>query len=413
MGTCDRGTTETERSMTRLIHLIYSSGAATPFSNDDLLELLSKARQKNANLHVTGMLLHIDGSFLQVIEGQPEVIDTLFGTISADPRHTDIVTIIREAIPKRSFSDWSMGFADISRADLEEMEGVSDYLISSDEASSIAPGRAKKLLSAFSDGRWRTKSVAGVREEKAQKAEMVEPSAVGLEGVHIAFQPIISVSQGAIWAHEAMAWDNKTQREVASCDQPIELLAKIEEDTWHRALEITARPDLSRSINVNLLPADAPSAVTQMEAIIDIASRQNIDSRMITLELNQDFLSGDLASVISIVQKCKESGLAICLDHFGAGRSGLNQLEMSQPNSIALNEKLVRGIDTNGAKQAIVRGLMQTCDDLAIDVIAKHVETMGEFEWLAGEGIDLFQGGLIGRPKLHEPGETAQIPPLK
>ena len=74
---------------------------------------------------------------------------------------------------------------------------------------------------------------------------------------------------------------------------------------------------------------------------------------------------------------------------------------MCQPNSIALNAKLVRDIDNNGAKQAIIRGLMQTCDDLGIDVIAKHVETRAEFDWLASEGIDLFQGGLLGNPQIE------------
>lgn len=396
--------------MSRLIHLIYSSGATTSFSSEDLLELLARARKKNTGLNVTGMLLHIDGSFLQVIEGEPEVIDDLFATIAADSRHSNIVTIIREAIPRRSFSDWSMGFAEVSRADLGDMEGVSDYLLDSGGTSTIAPGRAKKLLAAFADGRWRSKAAVAPTKVALPGSTPAEEDITAPEGMGIAFQPIISVSESAIWSHEAMAWDSRMQREVHSGDQPIEVLAKIEEEIWHRALEITARPDATRSINVNLLPTDSENAVRQMEAIIDIAQKQDVDSRLVTLELNQDFLSGDLASVISIVQKCKESGLAICLDHFGAGRSGLNQLEMSQPNSIALNEKLVRGVDMNGAKQAIIRGLMQTCDDLAIDVIAKHVETQDEFDWLNNEGVDLFQGGLIGNPKLAEPDQTAHIP---
>ncbi len=147
-----------------------------------------------------------------------------------------------------------------------------------------------------------------------------------------------------------------------------------------------------------------------MQSIIDLANAQNIDSRIITLELNQDYLNGDLSSIITIVQDCKENGLRICLDHFGAGRSGLNQMEMSQPNAIALNAKLVRDADTNGAKQAIVRGLIQTCDDLGIDLIAKHVETRGEFDWLLSEGVDLFQGGLLGHPQLDVPATSARIP---
>ena len=396
--------------MSRLIHLIYSSTASTPFSQDALLELLAKARNSNIALGVTGMLLHVDGNFLQVIEGEPEQIDSLFAKIASDPRHENIVTIIREAIPRRAFSDWSMGFADVSREELNEMEGVSNFLLRGEDAYQIAPGRAKKLLMAFADGRWRSKSSSHGKSEKKTDRETVDAAHAPLDGWRIAFQPIVSITERRIWSSEALAWDSKTQRELTASDQPKEILARINQQVWERALEITSRPDCASSININLLPSDTSNAIDQMKSIIDIADRQKVDSRAITLELNQDYLSGDLASVIAIVQDCKESGLSICLDNFGAGRSGLNQLEMSQPNSLALNEKLVREVDANGAKQAIIRGLIQTCDDLAIDVIAKYVETEREYHWLAAEGIELFQGGLFAHPHLDKPTGVANFP---
>ena len=65
---------------------------------------------------------------------------------------------------------------------------------------------------------------------------------------------------------------------------------------------------------------------------------------------------------------------------------------------ISLNEDLVRDIDVNGAKQAIVRGILQTCDDLGIDIIAKHVNSEDEYQWLIDEGISLIQGDFIAKP---------------
>ena len=61
--------------MSALMHLIYSSAATQVFTPEDLAALLALARKKNASLAVTGMLLHIDGSFLQVLEGEPEAVD--------------------------------------------------------------------------------------------------------------------------------------------------------------------------------------------------------------------------------------------------------------------------------------------------------------------------------------------------
>jgi hypothetical protein len=48
--------------MQDLIHLIYSSAARQAFSDEDLIELLTRARAKNARLGITGMLLYTDGS---------------------------------------------------------------------------------------------------------------------------------------------------------------------------------------------------------------------------------------------------------------------------------------------------------------------------------------------------------------
>jgi blue light- and temperature-responsive anti-repressor len=55
----------------------------------------------------------------------------------------------------------------------------------------------------------------------------------------------------------------------------------------------------------------------------------------------------------------------------------------------------VRCIEGHGPRQAIVRGLVQTCSDLGIDIVAKGVTTTEEFSWMFDEGIELFQGELF------------------
>lgn len=394
--------------MTRLIHLIYSSAAKTDFSANDLLALLASSRSKNTALNISGMLLYVEGSFLQVIEGQEADIDQLFETISADPRHGNITTIIRESIARRAFADWSMGFADVQLAEIEAAEGFSTFLQDCGSVMALPPGRAQKLLTAFKDGRWRSRQPRSA--VAAQPTAATAPSVDPLRGMDVAFQPIISASNRAIWSQEALAWDTRMQRELTASDQDAGPLSEIEALARERAMLLSAEPGSIQNININVRPTSPQDAIATMRAIIDLSRKQDVQDRQITLELNQDYLNGDVNSIIAIVQDCKENQLNICLDHFGAGRSGLNQIEMSQPNSIALNAKLVQDIDTNGAKQAIIRGLMQTCDDLGIDVIAKHVETTGEFEWLVSEGIDLFQGGLFGNPQLGSMPATVRIP---
>lgn len=394
--------------MARLIHIIYSSAANAHFGPEELLALLGSARRKNTGLNISGMLLHIEGSFLQVIEGHESDIDALFETISQDPRHGNIVSIVRESIPRRAFSDWSMGFADISREDLEQVSGWNDFLSNPDAVRSLVPGRAQKLLTAFKDGRWRSKAPRTTPTAPLVAAKA--PATPRLEGMGVAFQPIISASQRSVVSYEALTWDLRMQREFTTADQGAEVLGAIEDEARKRAMLISDQLGADFGININVRPISANDAVAKMQSIIDQAKAQNLPNRSITLELNQDYLNTDLNSIITIVQDCKENGMKICLDDFGAGRSDLNRMEMSQPNSIALNAQLVRDIDKNGTKQAIIRGLVQTCDDLGIDIIAKHVETQSEFDWLVSEGLDLFQGGFFGNPKLDELPTDLRIP---
>lgn len=141
--------------MSSLIHTIYASRAVTDFSKDDIVNLLSKARKKNASLGITGMLLYDNGSFFQILEGEEAVLDQLFNEITADQRHHQIAKIISEAIPKRQFSDWSMGYAAISSDELKTIKGMNDFFTKQNCLAKIDAGRAKKLLKAFAQGRWR------------------------------------------------------------------------------------------------------------------------------------------------------------------------------------------------------------------------------------------------------------------
>jgi hypothetical protein len=145
-----------------LIQCIYASAASRPFDTEELAELLEVARETNAKLGLTGMLLYAEGSFFQVLEGQAEVVDALYARIGRDQRHDQVTLIIREPIPKRYFDAWTMGFYKVSREELIGMSGVNDFFGRDRDVVSIDAGRAKKLLAAFRDGRWR-KKLTGIR----------------------------------------------------------------------------------------------------------------------------------------------------------------------------------------------------------------------------------------------------------
>ena len=141
--------------MNSLIHCIYCSRSVRGFSEHEIPALLAIARRNNTRDGVTGMLLLIERSFFQVLEGDEGIVDATFQRIARDPRHLQVTQIIREPIAHRSFGDWTMGFASTSRQELGKLTGENDFLSNPDSLESLSPGRAKKLLSVFKDGGWR------------------------------------------------------------------------------------------------------------------------------------------------------------------------------------------------------------------------------------------------------------------
>ncbi|WP_452226219.1 BLUF domain-containing protein [Lacinutrix cladophorae] len=108
----------------KLRRLVYSSQATTPFSKRDLLNLLHDSRGYNTIDNISGVLMHSKGFFIQVIEGEPEIIDDLLFRIRKDSRHTKIKIIYDNLVNNRLFKNWAMGCADFDDPSLSMLPGI-------------------------------------------------------------------------------------------------------------------------------------------------------------------------------------------------------------------------------------------------------------------------------------------------
>lgn len=93
-----------------MLSLVYTSTASHPFRETALELLLEECRRQNDARHVTGMLLHRSGRFIQVLEGDADVVRDLAERIRRDPRHHDMRILLEETIDHRRFPDWTMGY---------------------------------------------------------------------------------------------------------------------------------------------------------------------------------------------------------------------------------------------------------------------------------------------------------------
>lgn len=107
-----------------LCQLIYSSMATEIMPKSKLYKILVQARTANALKDVTGLLVFVDGLFLQVLEGEREVVTALMKKIEGDPRHKDVKIISDSDVSSRTFAAWRMAYVTPSAKELATWAGL-------------------------------------------------------------------------------------------------------------------------------------------------------------------------------------------------------------------------------------------------------------------------------------------------
>ncbi len=138
-----------------LYQLIYVSAASADFEEASLPDLFTQSRENNARIEVTGMLLFHDRSFVQVLTGPKVAVKALYETIARDPRHSNSRILFQGDVEERAFEDWSMGFYKTNRNSADELPGFNSVLVSGFHGGDGELDRARQVLEAFRDGRWR------------------------------------------------------------------------------------------------------------------------------------------------------------------------------------------------------------------------------------------------------------------
>ena len=135
----------------RLFHLGYVSTETGDMGSAGMVELLNEARRSNTSRDITGLLLHRDRSFYQVMEGAEDIVRETFDRIEKDERHTAIDVLFEGEVDEREFPDWQMGFLNLDSVDIETLQGYSDFLSREDNARDFLENlsRGKRLALMF------------------------------------------------------------------------------------------------------------------------------------------------------------------------------------------------------------------------------------------------------------------------
>lgn len=94
--------------------LIYTSSATPALDDFTLRKIAQTSSHNNQELGITGLLLFHEGSIMQVLEGDEMSVHALYNEVKQDYRHTGCMVLSERQAEQREFSNWSMGYKNIS-----------------------------------------------------------------------------------------------------------------------------------------------------------------------------------------------------------------------------------------------------------------------------------------------------------
>ncbi|TFL19694.1 EAL domain-containing protein [Jannaschia formosa] len=217
--------------------------------------------------------------------------------------------------------------------------------------------------------------------------------------ITMAFQPIVDLSEGTVFAQEALVrgTDGASAKEVLDAIDASSLYA-FDQQCRVTAIALAARLDPAMTVSINFMPNAVYKPETCIERTLWAADQFGFPTDRIIFELTEHEQVSNLPKLRRIVEVYRERGFRTAIDDFGAGFAGLGLLAELQPDLIKLDRHLVTGLDRDLTRRAIVAGICGTCRDLGITVIGEGVERAEESDALLELGVTLQQGYLFARP---------------
>ena len=230
------------------------------------------------------------------------------------------------------------------------------------------------------------------------------PMAAAAPALTMIFQPALDISQGKVFGYEALVRGPGGESAKA-------VLAGAPDDGWYAleqhcrrlAIETASRAGLfagddAPHLSINIQPSAVLRAEVCMHSILRAAKQAGLATRRLVLEVSERNPRAAKVSQGEVFEAYRRMGFATAIDDAGLVRSSLESILRFGPDVVKLDQRLVRGIETDPERRRIVASFVRGCERVDARLVAKGVETDIEADVLCGLGIKSFQGFLFGPP---------------
>jgi EAL domain-containing protein (putative c-di-GMP-specific phosphodiesterase class I)/CheY-like chemotaxis protein len=218
-----------------------------------------------------------------------------------------------------------------------------------------------------------------------------------LRSLWMAYQPLVSASDGSVFGHEALL----------RSDEPLLLLPKA---VLKAAEKVRRIHEVGRAVrdavasDIELMHPSAfaflnmhPEDLLDPALYLPSAPLTRVAQRVV-LELTDRASLDAVSDARERVERLRAFGFRIAIDDLGASQGDSGTFGHLEPEFVKIDLSVIRGVDKDPSKKKMVQALVRLCHNMGKSVIAEGVENSGERDALVEAGCDYLQGFFLGLP---------------
>jgi len=223
----------------------------------------------------------------------------------------------------------------------------------------------------------------------------------------LCYQPQVDIPSGRPTGAEALIrWNHPArgillpEKFIPLCEE-LGLIVPIGEWVLQTACKrvktlLTEQSPFTVSVNISPVQLRQTSLVALIERALQSA---DLAPQYLELDLKESMLAQDPRSAVQTIKGLKSLGIGIAIDEFGAGNSGLAQLQQYPVDRLKIDRSIVNGIGLDTEDETICRTIIMLAHNLGLKVVAEGVASEEQLAFLRSHGCDVAQGYLFsGNP---------------
>ena len=224
------------------------------------------------------------------------------------------------------------------------------------------------------------------------------------EQVRCLYQPIVQIRSGSVYGYEALVRGPRSTK----WQSPSSLFRIAEEHGLAFELDCLCRkaalkdysphaqPD--RKLFLNCLPRAIHDPNFSEQHLRQTLESCGLRPSDLVLEVSERESIRNFSIFRDIRERYRSLGIKVALDDTGAGYAGLEAVMQLAPDFIKADISLVRSVDKDSGRRALLQALQSISKAIDAHVIAEGIENEQELETIRQMGISFGQGHLLGRP---------------